>query len=358
MTVFSRLDRAGHEQVAFCHDGRLGLHAIVAIHSTALGPALGGTRFRRYPSEDDALDDVLRLARAMTYKAAVAGLDLGGGKAVIIGDPAVDRTDDLIRGYAAFIDGLGGRYITAEDVGTTEADMNVIREVTPWVTGVSEGRGGSGDTSPATAWGLLHAMRAVARHLWGDTSLAGRHVAISGVGKVGGHLAERLLNNGARVTVADVDATATARSVALAPDRVDVVSPDRVHATRCDIYAPCALGGALNVTSINELRASAVVGGANNQLAEPACSEQLAAAGVLYAPDFVVNAGGVINVADELHGYDRQRAWRRIEGIFETTLTVIRRADEDGVTTEVAAERMAEDRLAAARGDAASQPPS
>jgi valine dehydrogenase (NAD+) len=355
VSVFSRVEAGGHEQVVFCQDRATGLHAIIAIHSTALGPALGGTRFRAYPSEDAALDDVLRLSRTMTYKSAVAGLDLGGGKAVIIGDPHIDRSDALIRAYAGFIDRVGGRYITAEDVGTTEADMNLIQEVTPWVTGVSESRGGSGDTSPATAWGLLHAMRAVAQHLWGDASLSGRHVVISGVGKVGSHLAEHLLAAGARLTVSDVDDAAVKRVAAAAPDRIDIALPERAHAVPCDIYSPCALGGALGVSTIPELRTTAVVGGANNQLEEPRCADLLADASVLYAPDFVVNAGGVINVADELAGYNRERAWARVAGIFDTTIAVVRRAEGEGITTETAAERIAEERLARAE---ATQPPS
>jgi valine dehydrogenase (NAD+) len=356
VSVFSRLDVAGHEQVTFCHDRRAGLDAIIAIHSTALGPALGGTRFRRYGSEDDALEDVLRLSRAMTYKSAVAGLALGGGKAVVLGDPRIDKTDALLRAYAEFVDRLGGRYLTAEDVGTTQADMDLIRGVTPWVTGISEAQGGSGDPSPATAYGVLHAMRAAAQHVWGDAALAGRHVAISGTGKVGTHLARHLLDAGARLTVADVDGDAVERVVAIDPARVDVAAPATVHATACDIYSPCALGGALNDTTIPEIRASAVVGAANNQLARPSSAAQLAEAGVIYAPDYVVNAGGVINLAQELAGYDRQRAWRRIEGIFDTTRDVFTRAEAERITTADAADHMAEDRLAAARAEL--QPPS
>ena len=356
MSVFSRLDVAGHEQVTFCHDRRLGLNAIIAIHSTVLGPAIGGTRFRRYASDDDALEDVLRLSRAMTYKSAVAGLNLGGGKAVVLGDPATDKSDALLRSYAEFVDRLGGRYLTAEDVGTTQADMDLIREVTPWVTGVSEAQGGSGDPSPATAYGLLHAMRAAALHVWGDAALEGRHVAIAGTGKVGSHLARHLLEAGARLTVADVDSAVVERVVGLNPERVDVASPATVHTTACDIYSPCALGSALNDVTIPELRTGAVVGAANNQLADASGAARLADAGVLYAPDYVVNAGGVINLAEELLGYDRQRAWQRIEGIFDTTTAVFERAASEGVTTAAAADLMAEERLAL--GAATSQPPS
>jgi glutamate dehydrogenase/leucine dehydrogenase len=356
VSVFSRLDVAGHEQVTFCHDRRLGLHAIIAIHSTVLGPAIGGTRFRLYASDDDALEDVLRLSRAMTYKSAVAGLNLGGGKAVVLGDPTTAKSDALLRSYAGFVDRLGGRYLTAEDVGTTQADMDLIREVTPWVTGVSEAQGGSGDPSPATAYGLLHAMRAAALHVWGDAALEGRHVAIAGTGKVGSHLARHLLEAGARLTVADVDRAAVERVVGLDPARVDVASPETVHATACDIYSPCALGSALNDVTIPELRTAAVVGAANNQLADASGAARLAQVGVLYAPDYVVNAGGVINLAEELVGYDRHRAWKRIEGIFDTTTAVFGKADAEHITTAAAADRMAEERLEL--GPATPQPPS
>src|SRR5688500_5520376 len=257
-TVFEVVEAGGCEQVAFCHHAPSGLRAIVAIHSTALGPALGGTRFYPFASEREALVDVCRLARGMTYKHAACGNDLGGGKAVILGDPAQLRSESLLRAYARFVDGLAGRYLTAEDVGTTQADMDLIRRETPHVTGVSESLGGSGDPSPATAWGVLWAMRATAERLWGSASLAGRHVCISGVGKVGSALASHLAEEGAKLTVADVDGTrasATAeRHGAL------VVGPEVAHTVGCDIFAPCALGAVLNPHSIPELGCAAVVG--------------------------------------------------------------------------------------------------
>lgn len=350
MDLFGRLATGDHEQVVLCNHPETGLRAIVAIHSTQLGPALGGTRFRAYPTEADGLEDVLRLSRAMTYKAAVAGLHMGGGKAVILGDPATTRTDALIRAYARFLDGLGGRYLTAEDVGTTSADMDLIATETRFVTGVSEDRGGSGDPSPATAHGVHHAMRAVGEHLWGTPELAGRRVVVNGVGKVGSALVGHLVADGAAVTVADVrpeavDALVAAHGVAVAP-------ADVAHTVECDIYAPCALGGALSPETVPALRCAAVVGAANNQLADPSCADQLRAAGVLYAPDYVVNAGGIINIAQERApgGYDRGRAYAEVERVADTVRRVIATAEAEGVTTAAAADHLAERRLAAAGG--------
>jgi len=246
--VFDRIGGDDYEQVVFCHDRASGLRAVVAIHSTCLGPALGGTRFYPYASEDDALEDVLRLARGMTYKAAAAGLDLGGGKAVIIGDPVLLRSEALIRAYARFVDSLGGRYITAEDVGTTQADMDLIRRETRHVTGVSRALGGSGDPSAATAYGVLYAMKAVSRHLWDTTSLDGRHAVVSGVGKVGYGLVRHLVEERARVTVSDVAPAAVERAVR--DFGVDSIPPEKAHAVEADFYSPCALGRVLNANTI------------------------------------------------------------------------------------------------------------
>lgn len=337
----------GFEQVAFGHDPDTGLRAIVALHSTVLGPGLGGTRFYPFPDEEAALVDVCRLAKGMTYKHAAAGTDQGGGKAVIIGDPATLRTDALIRAYARFVDGLGGRYVTAEDVGTTQADMDLIRSITPHVSGVSEHLGGSGDPSPATALGVLWAIKAVAERLWGDASLEGRHVCINGVGKVGGALADHLHAAGARLTVADVKADAT--GAVAARTGAQVAPPDTAHAVECDVYSPCALGGALSEATIPALRCAAVVGCANNQLATPQDAQRIAESGVLYAPDYVANAGGVINIAHERDGYDRARAEERIRGIHDTVLRVLDLADAEGITTAAAADLLAERRIEAAR---------
>jgi glutamate dehydrogenase/leucine dehydrogenase len=267
-SVFAAMGSLGHEQVAFCHDAESGLRAIIAVWSTALGPSLGGTRFHAYEDERAALADVLRLSRAMGYKSAAAGLDLGGGKAVILGDPKTDKTEAKLRAFGRFVDTLGGRYLTAEDVGTSQDDMDMIRRETPYVTGISPTRGGSGDPSPVTAVGVLEAMRAAAEHRWGNASLDGRHIAIQGVGKVGGHLAELLAKEGARLTVADVNQAAIDRYA----DELSasVATPASIHATECDVFAPCALGGAIDATTISELRCEVVCGAANNQLADPA----------------------------------------------------------------------------------------
>jgi len=346
--VFDRIRADDYEQVVFCHDRRSGLRAIVAVHSTRLGPALGGTRFYPYPSEAAGLEDVLRLAKGMTYKAAAAGLDLGGGKAVIFGDPARDKTEALLRAYARHVDALGGRYLTAEDVGTTQADMDLVRRETRFVTGVSRELGGSGDPSEATAAGVLWAMRAVALHLWGDTSLTGRHVALAGVGKVGAALLAGLVDERARVTVADVTPAAVERAVTECG--AEAVATEKISAVDCDIYAPCALGGALSAETIPELRCAAVVGSANNQLADGAASARmLADVGVLYAPDFVANAGGLINIAEELTpgGYSPDRASAAVRRIFDTVASVLKAAEADGVSTAEAADRLAENRIAA-----------
>jgi leucine dehydrogenase len=345
MSLFERISADDYEQVVFNHHKASGLRSIVAIHSTALGPALGGTRFYPYASEEEALTDVLRLARGMTYKAAAAGLDLGGGKAIIIGDPARDRTEELMRAYGRFIDTLGGRYITAEDVGTTRADMDLVRKETRWVTGVSPSYGGSDDPSPATAYGLLHALRAVAVELWGSDDLSGKRFAVQGVGKVGIAVVGHLIEAGGTVIAADTNQGALAH--VRQEYGLETEDVGRIHAVACDVYVPCALGGILNDRTIPELRCAAVAGAANNQLLTPEHGKLLAEAGILYAPDFVANAGGVINVADELEGYDRGRARSKIEGIFTTLRRVFDIARTDKVTTAEVANRIAEERIRA-----------
>ena len=338
-TVVPVSAEAGPELVQWCRDEETGLRAVIAVHSTALGPSCGGTRYRPYASEDEALADVLRLAEAMTYKHAACGNDLGGGKAVIIGEPHTERTEALIRRYAQFIDSLAGAYLTAEDVGTTQADMDLIATVTPYVTGTTAG---SGDPSPATAWGVLHAMHAVAESLWGAATLEGRHVVVSGAGKVGGALVGHLRDAGARVSVADP---------VVRVDGVDQVDPATAHTIPCDIFSPNAYGAVLSARTIPELRCAAVCGAANNQLATFEDRFRLAEEGVLYAPDYVANAGGVINIADELgdHGsYDRDRAFARVAGIRDVMANVLRTARDEGITTADAADRIAERRIAAA----------
>ncbi|MEA2703456.1 MAG: valine dehydrogenase [Actinomycetota bacterium] len=353
MDVLDRISVDDFEQVVFCQDRRSGLRAIVAVHSTRLGPALGGTRFYPYPSEGAGLEDVLRLARGMTYKAAAAGLDLGGGKAVIFGDPVTDKTEALLRAYGRHVDALGGRYITAEDVGTTQADMDLILRETRFVTGVSQELGGSGDPSAATAYGVLWAMKAVARRLWdqpdsvGQPGLEGRHVVVAGVGKVGTNLVRHLVEERAHVTVADVNPAAVARVVS--EYGVEAVPVEGVHAVACDIFSPCAMGGGLDASTIPELGCLAVVGAANNQLADPGCAELLDKTGVLYAPDYVVNAGGVINIAEELapRGYNRVRAFEAVRRVFDNVSAVLTAAEAEGSTTAAAADSLAERRIEA-----------
>jgi len=341
--LFERIHGEDHEQVVYCHDRRSGLRAIIAIHSTRLGPALGGTRFYPYQAEEDALEDVLRLSRGMTYKAAAAGLDLGGGKAVIIGDPAVLKSEALLRTYGRFVDSLGGRYVTAEDVGTTQADMDLIRRETPHVAGVSQSLGGSGDPSAATAFGVLQGMKAGAAHLWGSPHLAGRHVVVAGVGKVGYGLARHLVEERARVTVADVSSSALDR--ARVDLDVEVTGVEEAYSTPCDILAPCALGGTLDHGTIPNLKCALVAGAANNQLADPGCAKLLSDMGVVWCPDFIINAGGIINIAEELGGYSRDRAFARIKGIYATTAAVLAAAQAEGTTTAEAADRLAESRI-------------
>ncbi|WP_425472964.1 Glu/Leu/Phe/Val family dehydrogenase [Vallicoccus soli] len=336
----------GHEQVVLCQDRSSGLRAIVALHSTALGPGLGGTRFHPYPSEDAALADVLDLSRGMSYKNALAGLDHGGGKAVIIGDPRRDKTEALLRAYGRFVQSLGGRYVTACDVGTYVEDMDVVARETRFVTGRSEHSGGAGDSSVLTAYGVLQGLRASAERAWGSASLAGRTVGVAGVGKVGRHLVGHLVAEGARAVVTDVDAGAVQRVLAAHPG-VEVV-PDAAALVRADLdaYAPCALGGALTDEVVEVLRARVVCGGANNQLAHPGVADALAERGVLYAPDFVVNAGGVIQVADEVDGPVPERARERAGRIFATTQRVFAVAQEHATTPVAAAEHLAEERMA------------
>ncbi len=346
-------DMSEHEQVVFCNDQRSGLRAIIALHSTALGPGLGGTRFYPYASQDEALADVLRLSRGMSYKNAVTGLAHGGGKAVIIGDPERDKTPELLRAYGRFVESLGGRYVTACDVGTYVEDMDVVSETTRWATGRSESRGGAGNSSVLTAFGVYQGMRACAQHLWGSPTLRGRTVGIAGVGKVGHLLVEHLLADGARVVVTDVDAAAVERvtaahaEVEAAADAAELVRRD------LDVYAPCALGGALDEATVAALTASVVCGGANNQLVADGpggTADALHARGITYAPDFLVNAGGVIQVSDELHGFDFERARTSAAAIFDHTLEVLATADAEGVSPALAADRIAEGRMAAGGG--------
>jgi valine dehydrogenase (NAD+) len=335
---------AGHEQVVFCNDPSTGLRAIIAIHSTALGPALGGTRFYPYASTGDALRDVVNLSRSMSYKNALAGLDLGGGKAVIIGDPARDKSEALLRAYGRFVQSLNGRYLTACDVGTYSVDMDVVARECDFVTGRTVAHGGAGDSSVLTAYGVFQGMRASAEAVWGRPTLDGRTVGVAGVGKVGHHLVRHLVEDGARVMVTDVDESAV-EAMVREYGATAVSDTDTLVRSEIDVYAPCALGGALTDEVVDVLTAAIVCGGANNQLAHPGIEKALADRGVLYAPDFCVNAGGVIQVADELEGFSFERAEQRAAGIYDTTKAVFALARTESVTPAEAADRLAERRM-------------
>jgi len=341
--VFDEVAKEGHEQILYGYDTVSGLKTIIAIHSTALGPALGGTRFYPYETEDDALEDVLRLSKGMSLKAAAAGLDLGGGKAVIIGDPREDKSERLFRAYGRIVDSLQGRYITAEDVGTTTTDLDLIRRETNWALGSSVALGGAGDPSPVTARGLLAATKAVAKKLWGSADIAGRRFAVQGVGKVGSAFVQLLVENRAEVVVTDAYEPAIAS--AIENYGVDAVAADDIFKVDCDFFSPCALGAGLNEHTIPELNCEAIVGSANNQLATDKDAARLADRGILYGPDFVVNAGGLINVYDELQGYSKTRALHRVDSIYEATMTILDAADEHGINPNEAAVKVAEERI-------------
>jgi valine dehydrogenase (NAD+) len=343
----------GHEQVVVGHDAATGLRAIVALHSTVLGPGLGGTRCYPYPDDAAALADVLHLSRAMTYKNSLAGLPLGGGKAVIIADPQTDKTEALLLAYGRFLQTLGGRYITAGDVGTYVADLDVMSRECQYVTGRSPELGGAGDSSILTAHGVFRAMQACAEHRWGTRSLAGRRVGVSGLGKVGHRLVAALVEDGAQLLVTDVNPDAVAQVVARHPG-VEVVADTQALLTQpLDVFSPNALGGAITDSVAATIAAAVVCGGANNQLADPEAGQILARRGVLYGPDFCVNAGGVIQVADELDGFSFERARARADRIFDTTAQILTLAHEEGIVPVAAAERIAEQRIERRRAELA-----
>jgi leucine dehydrogenase len=345
MEIFQQLAEMGHERVLFCSNADVGLRAIIAVHSTVLGPGLGGVRMWPYAGWDEALTDVLRLARGMTYKAAAAGLNLGGGKAVILADPKKDKSEALFRCFGEYVDSLGGLYITAEDVGTDMEDMEVILNETRWVTGVSPAHGGGGDPSPVTAFGVLQGIKAALQRHFGEHALAGRRVAVQGLGSVGYHLASYLKKEGAKLFAADIDPERAAR--AESELGAEVVPSEQILEVECDVLAPCALGAVLNDETIPRLRCPIVAGAANNQLADEARQgRMLHERGILYAPDFVINAGGLINVYNELTGYNRERALRMTRGIYLNLMRVFEIARSAGVPTGEAADRVAEERIA------------
>lgn len=341
--AFEYMEKYRFEQLVLCHDQTSGLRAIIAIHNTYLGPALGGTRMWTYQTEDEALLDALRLARGMTYKSAAAGLNLGGGKAVIMGDPRKDKSEELFRAFGRYVQSLGGRYITAEDVGTSVQDMGYISMETKYVTGAATSMGASGDPSPATAFGVWKGMKAAAKEIYGNSSLTGKTIAVQGLGHVGGNLLKHLAEEGAKLIVTDIYAD---RVKAVVDEfGAAAVDPKDIFGVKCDIFAPCALGAVINDETIAQFKCKIIAGAANNVLKEERHGDLLEQKGILYTPDFVINAGGVINVADELQGYSRERAFQRVAGIYENVQKVFEIAKRDKIPTYKAAEVMAEERM-------------
>ncbi|WII71053.1 Glu/Leu/Phe/Val dehydrogenase [Bdellovibrio sp. 22V] len=344
MGTFELISKHGdHEQVVFCNDPHVGLKAIIAIHNTSLGPALGGTRMWNYKNEEEALIDVLRLSKGMTYKAAASGLNLGGGKAVIIGDPKTQKSEGLFRAFGQFVNSLNGKYITAEDVGTSVQDMEHIYMETPWVTGIPKDFGGSGDPSPYTAHGVLMGIKASAKEKFGTDSLKGMRVAVQGLGNVGSNLVNYLVQEGAVVTVADIDMNRTKAVAEKSGSKA--VSPDEILFVETDILAPCALGAIVNDQTITKFKTKVIAGGANNVLAEARHGDQLKELGVLYAPDYVINAGGLMNVFVELEGYSPERAFEKTKRVYDNILKVYEIAKRDNIGTHTAADRLAEERI-------------
>ncbi len=342
MKIFDTIAGMGHEQLVLCQDSASGYRGIIAIHSTTLGPALGGTRFWTYASDEDAIVDALRLARGMTYKNAVAGLNLGGGKSVIIGDNKTTDREMLFRAHGRFVESLGGRYITAEDVGTSTADMDFVHMETDYVTGLA---GRSGDPSPVTAHGVFRAIQASAKEKWGSDDLSGKTISLQGCGHVGYYLAKELHDTGAKLIVTDIDAERVKRVVSEFGARG--VELDEIYSAEADIFAPCALGAVLNDQTLPQLKVEIVAGAANNQLLEERHGDALEKKGILYAPDYVANAGGVINVYSELAGWTSERAFRKADEIYDTVLRVFHIAKHDKLPTYEAADRLAEMRIKA-----------
>lgn len=342
--VMGQMSLFNHEQIVFCNDNNVGLKAIIGIHNTVLGPALGGTRMWNYATEQDALIDVLRLSRGMTYKSAVAGINLGGGKAVIIGDPKKIKTEALLRSFGKFINGLGGKYITAEDVSMNSKDMEVIHYETDYVTGLPESMGGSGDPSPVTAMGVWMGMKASAKKVYGNESLEGKKIIVQGLGNVGRHLIDYLVKEKAELLVFDIDEEKIKEVTK--KYKVKLLSADELYSTDADIYAPCALGATVNTQTLEQLKVKIICGSANNQLAdEDIHGRMVEEKGILYAPDFVVNAGGIINVYYELEGYNRERALSHAERIYDTTMKIFEIAEKEKLPTYLAANRLAEERI-------------
>jgi leucine dehydrogenase len=344
MVIFEHIEKRDHEQVVFCSDKPSGLKAIIAVHNTNLGPALGGTRMWMYQSDEDALTDALRLSRGMTYKAAVAGLNLGGGKAVIIGDPNSDKTEAMFRAFGRFVEGLAGRYITAEDVGTDVRDMEYVRMETKYVTGIDRALGGSGDPSPVTAYGVYMGMKACMKKLAGSDSLKGKRVAVQGAGHVAEFVCEHLANEGALIYISDIYHE-KAENIADKTKAV-VVEPEKIYEVNADIFCPCALGAIVNDETIPKFKFKIIAGGANNQLAdEQKHGRMLIDKKILYAPDYAINAGGLINVYNELEGYSQERALLQAKGIYDTLLNIFAISERENIPTFEASNRLAEQRI-------------
>lgn len=343
--IFNAMETKDHEQIVICSDPETGLRAIIAIHNTTLGPALGGTRMWMYSSEEAALKDVLRLSRGMTYKAAISGLNLGGGKAVIIGDPHTDKNEALFRAFGRFVDGLGGRYITAEDVGMEVQDMEWIYSETKYVTGIPETLGGSGNPSPVTAYGVYMGVKASAKKAYGSDSLSGKRIALQGAGHVASYFAKHAAKEGAKLFITDIY---TEKADSLANEiGAEVVSPDEIYGLDVDIFTPCALGGVINDDTIDQFKCDIIAGGANNVLdIEERHGQMLLDKNIIYAPDYVINAGGIINISSELEGYNREQAMNRTQKIYDTTLNILKYSEEHEIPTYKASNILAEERIA------------
>ena len=342
--VISKMEMMGHEQILFCTDEETGLKAIIAIHDTTLGPALGGTRMWDYSTEAEALQDVLRLSRGMTFKAAISGLNLGGGKAVIIGDANTEKTEALMRKFGEYVDSLGGKYITAEDVGMNTKDMEYVREMTKHVTGIPESMGGSGDPSPVTAYGVYMGMKASAKFKWGSDSLKGKTILVQGIGNVGENLVKHTTEEGAKVYITDINVSKLEKVSEMYG--AEIIMGDSIYDMDMDIYAPCALGATVNTNTLNRLKCDIIAGAANNQLEDELVhAEMVKEKGLIYAPDFLINAGGLINVYSEINGYNREKSLEQTKKIYNTTLEILLKAEAEDITTHKAALIIAQQRI-------------
>lgn len=346
--VLELMHNMEHEQLVYCNDKETGLQAIIAIHDTSLGPSLGGTRMWQYNNEKEALVDVLRLSRGMTYKAAITGLNLGGGKAVIIGDPFTQKTEKLMRKFGQFVNSLGGKYITAEDVGMSAQDMKYVKMETDFVTGIPVEMGGSGDPSPVTAFGVFMGIKAAAKHKWGNDDLRNKKVVVQGLGHVGENVVKHLSEENAIVYINDINLELLHK--VSEKYKANIIDVDEVYSMSADIYSPCALGATINDQSIKTFKYEIIAGAANNQLKdELKHAQMLKDKGILYAPDFLINAGGLINVYSELNGYDREKALGKTRNIYNTTLEIFKKAEEENTTTHEAALKLAQEKILQAK---------